>query len=154
MKKYLVIGNPIGHSLSPKLQNYWLKQNNLNVKPWIFWPRRPLIMENYLENNKTKSYNERTIESIFIGNIYALAQKKIMRMLAYSGVANSGFIFLAIFTSIDFNFSVAAFYVITYTITTVSAISIITFISNGFTKQSRTRTRNNSRLRPNCFCIY
>ena len=57
-------------------------------------------------------------------------KKKIMRMLAYSGVANSGFIFLAIFTSIDFNFSVTAFYVITYTITTVSAISIITFISS------------------------
>ncbi len=31
MKKYLVIGNPIGHSLSPKLQNYWLKQNNINA---------------------------------------------------------------------------------------------------------------------------
>ena len=46
-----------------------LKQNNLNVKPWIFWPRRPFIMEKYLETNKTKSYNERTIESIFIGNI-------------------------------------------------------------------------------------
>ena len=31
MKKYLVIGNPISHSLSPKLQNYWLKQNNINA---------------------------------------------------------------------------------------------------------------------------
>ena len=31
MKKYLVIGNPIGHSLSPKLHNYWLKQNNINA---------------------------------------------------------------------------------------------------------------------------
>ena len=31
MKKYLVIGNPIGHSLSPKLQNYWLKQNNIDA---------------------------------------------------------------------------------------------------------------------------
>ena len=30
MKKYLVIGNPIDHSLSPKLHNYWIKQNNLN----------------------------------------------------------------------------------------------------------------------------
>ena len=29
MKKYLVIGNPINHSLSPKLHNYWLKQNNI-----------------------------------------------------------------------------------------------------------------------------
>ena len=31
MKKYLVIGNPIGHSLSPKLHNFWLKQNNINA---------------------------------------------------------------------------------------------------------------------------
>ena len=46
-----------------------LKQYNLNVKPWIFWPRRPFIMEKLLENNKIKYYNERTIESIFIGNI-------------------------------------------------------------------------------------
>ena len=82
------------------------------------------------EDNFSKFILYLGIFSIFIGNIYALAQKKIMRMLAYSGVANSGFIFLAIFTSIDFNFSVAAFYVITYTITTVSAISIITFISS------------------------
>ena len=29
MKKYLVIGNPIKHSLSPKLHNYWIKQHNL-----------------------------------------------------------------------------------------------------------------------------
>ena len=25
MKKFIVIGNPIDHSLSPKLHNYWLK---------------------------------------------------------------------------------------------------------------------------------
>ena len=31
MKKYFVIGNPIDHSLSPKLQNYWLKENNINA---------------------------------------------------------------------------------------------------------------------------
>ena len=31
MKKYLVIGNPISHSLSPKLHNYWLKQNNIDA---------------------------------------------------------------------------------------------------------------------------
>ena len=30
MKKYLVIGNPIEHSLSPKLHNYWIKKNNIN----------------------------------------------------------------------------------------------------------------------------
>ena len=31
MKKYLVIGNPITHSLSPKLHNYWIKQNNIDA---------------------------------------------------------------------------------------------------------------------------
>jgi shikimate dehydrogenase len=30
MKKFLVIGNPIEHSLSPKLHNYWLKKYNIN----------------------------------------------------------------------------------------------------------------------------
>ena len=31
MKKYLVIGNPIGHSLSPKLHNHWIKKNNIDA---------------------------------------------------------------------------------------------------------------------------
>jgi len=31
VKKFLVIGNPIEHSLSPKLHNYWIKKNNLNA---------------------------------------------------------------------------------------------------------------------------
>jgi shikimate dehydrogenase len=32
MKKYLVVGNPIAHSLSPRLHNNWLKENNINAK--------------------------------------------------------------------------------------------------------------------------
>ena len=31
MKKYLVIGNPINHSLSPELHNYWIKQNKISA---------------------------------------------------------------------------------------------------------------------------
>ena len=31
MNKYLVIGNPIDHSLSPALHNHWLKENNINA---------------------------------------------------------------------------------------------------------------------------
>ena len=31
MKKYLVIGNPIEHSLSPKLHNYWIKNNKIDA---------------------------------------------------------------------------------------------------------------------------
>ena len=31
MKKFLVIGNPIEHSLSPTLHNYWIKSNGINA---------------------------------------------------------------------------------------------------------------------------
>ena len=31
MKKFFVIGNPIDHSLSPKLHNHWIKKNNINA---------------------------------------------------------------------------------------------------------------------------
>jgi len=31
MKKYLVIGNPVEHSFSPKLHNNWIKENNIKA---------------------------------------------------------------------------------------------------------------------------
>tara|TARA_Y100000389_G_C17456104_1_gene518277 strand:- start:77 stop:871 length:795 start_codon:yes stop_codon:yes gene_type:complete len=31
MKKYLVIGNPIEHSLSPTIHNFWMKKNNIKA---------------------------------------------------------------------------------------------------------------------------
>ena len=31
MKKFFVIGNPINHSLSPKLHNFWFKKNKINA---------------------------------------------------------------------------------------------------------------------------
>ena len=31
MKRFLVIGNPIEHSLSPTLHNYWIKSNGINA---------------------------------------------------------------------------------------------------------------------------
>ena len=31
MKKFLVIGNPIEHSLSPRIHNHWIKFNNIDA---------------------------------------------------------------------------------------------------------------------------
>ena len=45
MRKYLVIGNPIEHSLSPKLHNYWIKNNNINA---IYEKKN--LNENEIEN--------------------------------------------------------------------------------------------------------
>ena len=30
MKNHLIIGNPISHSLSPKIHNFWLKENKID----------------------------------------------------------------------------------------------------------------------------
>mgnify|MGYP000020241873 CR=1 FL=1 len=45
MKKYLVIGNPIEHSLSPKLHSYWIKNNDIDA---IY--EKEKLDENDLEN--------------------------------------------------------------------------------------------------------
>ena len=56
MKKYLVIGNPIHHSLSPKLQNHWLKQNNIDA----VYDKKKLEeneIETIIQQIKTKKIN-------------------------------------------------------------------------------------------------
>ena len=59
MKKYLVIGNPIEHSLSPKLHNYWFEKNNIDAN----YDRRKIdkseIEEtiNEIKNNKLDGIN-------------------------------------------------------------------------------------------------
>ena len=45
MKKFLVIGNPIDHSLSPKLHNYWFEKNKIDGKY-----DKVLLKENEIES--------------------------------------------------------------------------------------------------------
>jgi len=56
MKKYLVIGNPIEHSLSPQLHNYWIKKNNIDA----VYERKKLEnndLENLILEVKNKKIN-------------------------------------------------------------------------------------------------
>ena len=41
---------------------------NLNISPWIFWPRKPMLVEKVLKTKGILTHDERPIESIFIGN--------------------------------------------------------------------------------------
>ena len=65
MKKYFVIGNPIEHSLSPKLHNHWIKQNNINAlyeKKEINKDVKNNIKDliNYIKNEKIHGINVTT----------------------------------------------------------------------------------------------
>ncbi|WP_440693465.1 shikimate dehydrogenase [Candidatus Pelagibacter sp. HIMB1695] len=53
MEKYFVIGNPINHSLSPKLHNYWLKEKNINA---VY--EKIKLEENEIENFFSKIKNQ------------------------------------------------------------------------------------------------
>ena len=49
---------------------------NLTVKPWIFWPRKPMLLEKILKRDGILKFEERNILSIFIGNIENNVQSK------------------------------------------------------------------------------
>ena len=53
MKKFFVIGNPIDHSLSPKLQNHWLKENNIDATYDKIKLEDPQI-KNFIQDIKNK----------------------------------------------------------------------------------------------------
>ena len=54
MKKYIVIGNPIEHSLSPALHNIWLKENNIDA---IYEKRK--LKENEIQGIINELKNEK-----------------------------------------------------------------------------------------------
>lgn len=59
----ILVGNGSEESELKKLRLY-----HYNASPWIFWPRRPMILEKFLEEKGILPHIERHIESIFIGN--------------------------------------------------------------------------------------
>ncbi len=67
-----------------------------------------------------------SIISIMIGNIVALAQTNLKRMLAYSTIANVGFILMGIYSGSQFGYQASLFYTITYVLFTIAIFGIIT----------------------------
>ncbi len=65
------------------------------------------------------------ILSIIIGNVTAISQTNIKRMLAYSTIANIGFILLSLSIGSFDSFVAAMFYTLTYVITTILAFGIL-----------------------------
>ena len=72
------------------------------------------------------------IASLFIGNIFAIVQENIKRLLAYSAISHVGFMFFG-FLVPDFNdLSAVIFYIVTYVVTVLGVFGIIIFLSTSF----------------------
>lgn len=63
--------------------------------------------------------------SVFLGNLVAIAQFNLKRMLAYSTIAHMGFILLGALTGTTQGYGAALFYTITYALTAAGAFAVL-----------------------------
>ncbi|MGB5488673.1 MAG: NADH-quinone oxidoreductase subunit NuoN, partial [Lysobacterales bacterium] len=69
--------------------------------------------------------------SIILGNLAAIMQTNIKRMLAYSTISHMGFVMLGLLPGTAFGFGSAMYYVIVYGLMSVAAFGMIILLSAG-----------------------
>ncbi len=67
--------------------------------------------------------------SIIIGNLVAIAQTNIKRMLGYSTIAHVGFLLLGVLAGTDEGYVASMFYAIVYAITTAAGFGLVILLS-------------------------
>jgi NADH-quinone oxidoreductase subunit N len=67
--------------------------------------------------------------SMILGNVIAIAQTNIKRMLAYSTIANMGFMLMGFLTANLNGFSAAMFYAVAYVLTSLASFGIVMLLS-------------------------
>ncbi len=67
--------------------------------------------------------------SLVLGNLAAIAQTNLKRMLAYSTISHVGFIFLALLGGSGEGYAAASFYTLTYALMTAGAFGVIIALS-------------------------
>ncbi len=71
------------------------------------------------------------ILSMFAGNLLAIRQKNIKRLLAFSSIANMGYLIIILLTGSNYGIQASVFYLIAYFITTIGAFGVISLLSTG-----------------------
>jgi NADH-quinone oxidoreductase subunit N len=69
------------------------------------------------------------IISIVLGNITAIAQSNIKRMMAYSSIAHMGYTLLGFIAGSSRGYAASVFYMITYAITAAGVFAVITLLA-------------------------
>ncbi len=70
------------------------------------------------------------IISVAVGNIVAIAQTNIKRMLAYSTISHMGFFLFGILSGTEFGYAAALFYVLVYTLMGLGSFGVLLILSN------------------------
>jgi NADH-quinone oxidoreductase subunit N len=72
------------------------------------------------------------ILSIVLGNLLALLQDNIKRMLAYSSIAHFGYVLVAFIASGALATEAVGMYLLTYVVTTLAAFGVVTLVSSPY----------------------
>ena len=70
------------------------------------------------------------IASMFAGNLLALMQKNVKRILAYSSISHLGYILVAFMAGNQMGVEAVTFYLVAYFITTVGAFGVVAMLSD------------------------
>ncbi len=71
------------------------------------------------------------IASMIVGNLLALLQNNVKRILAYSSIAHLGYILVAFLAGGNLAAEAVTFYLVAYFVTTLGAFGVVTVLSNG-----------------------
>lgn len=66
--------------------------------------------------------------SMILGNLVAILQTSVRRLLAYSAVAHTGYMLLGILSHTDQSFTALLYYAITYALTVVGAFGVVALV--------------------------
>jgi len=72
------------------------------------------------------------IASILIGNLLALTQSNLKRLLGYSSIAHFGYVLVAIIAGSGITFEAVGVYLLTYVVTTLGAFGVVALMSSPY----------------------
>jgi NADH-quinone oxidoreductase subunit N len=69
--------------------------------------------------------------SMFLGNLLAISQRDIKRLIAYSSIAQAGYMLVGVATGSEFGFSGTVYYLLVYLVTNLAVFAIISWVERG-----------------------
>jgi len=72
------------------------------------------------------------VASILIGNLLALTQSNLKRLLGYSSIAHFGYVLVAIIAGSGITFEAVGVYLLTYVVTTLGAFGVVALMSSPY----------------------
>jgi NADH-quinone oxidoreductase subunit N len=71
------------------------------------------------------------VVTMVVGNVFALSQSNLVRMLAYSSIAHAGYLLVALVVGGSAATTAIVFYMVSYTLATMGAFGVLVAINNG-----------------------